>query len=49
MNKKQYPLNIDKSLWKQFKMHTKSEYKSLNAKLVELIFEYVKKCEKGDK
>jgi hypothetical protein len=41
MDKKQYPLSCPIKVWKQFEKLTKKEYKTMNAKLIELILKYI--------
>ena len=43
--KKRYSMNIEKELYDRFQKASKSEYKLVNVKLIELIYNFVKDVE----
>ena len=45
-DKKKYLLSVDMELFISFKDYTESEYKNVNVKITELIYDYVKECQK---
>jgi len=44
-NIKRYPLSINVELFDKLKKYSKSEYKLINPKIIELIVDYVNKME----